>query len=232
MLSLQLSKLKWSIVALLVGGCSATFEPRLNSYDLVKSRLPTAKEIQAGVEVSVEEYASADKSRRAFDAELADKGILPLLIRVENKGTEDYKVKRNRVVALLDGKSLEPMHGFEAAERGAARDGTWNALVNTAAIGPLAIYFWPATMAFSASQTKTINRKIEQHFESLELTDTVVKPGETSAGFVFFKVPETLKQENLSVELTLQTEASEETPTKQLHYRFALSVDSGRQLIE
>jgi hypothetical protein len=51
------------------------------------------------------------------------------------------------------------MYGSEAAELGAKRDTTGNALVNTAAIGPLAIYFWPASMALSASQTKNINKK-------------------------------------------------------------------------
>jgi hypothetical protein len=211
------------LMSMILGGCTASFEPRLSSHDLKQSQLATVKEAQAGIEVSVEEYASPNKSRRAFDAEIPAKGVLPLLIRIENKGGEDYKVQRNRVRASLDGKPLEPMYGFEAAELGAKRDPTWNAIVNTAAIGPLAIYFWPATMALSASQTKSINRKIEQHFEGMELTDTVVKPGETLAGFVFFRVPDKRTTlERLMFELTLEMDTSEEPAKKQITYRFSL----------
>ena len=217
-------QLKVSLVmSMIFTGCTATFEPRLNSYDLSKSRLPTAKEVQAGVEVSVEEYVSANKSLKAFDADVAQKGVLPLLIRLENKGAEDCKIQRSRVRAFLDGQPLSQMYGIEAAQLGAKRDGTWNALVNTAAIGPLAIYFWPATMAGSFSQAKTINRKIEQHFESLELADTAVKPGDTAAGFVFFKMPDYRnKLDKVTVELTLETEEFEESGGKRLRYKFSL----------
>lgn len=210
-------------MSMIFSGCTASFEPRVSSSDLAKSRLPTAKEIKSGLEVSVEEYASPHKSRRAFDADIAPHGVLPLLLRVENKGTDNYKIQRSQIRAFLGGESLPPLQGYEAANQGAARDYVWNSLVNTAAIGPLAIYFWPATMALSAKHTQTVNQRIERHFESLELTDALVKADETVAGFVYFKLPDKGKSlENLSVEVTVEADLSEEPRGKQVTYRFSL----------
>ncbi|MGH7771538.1 MAG: hypothetical protein ACREQA_04820 [Candidatus Binatia bacterium] len=216
-------KLNVLVVALIFAGCTASFEPRLSSYDLTKNRLPTVKEVQRGVEVSVEEFVSANKSRRAFDADVAPHGVLALLVRVENKGTENYKVQRSQVRAFFDGQPLPQIYGHEAATQGATRDYVWNALVNTVAMGPLAMYFGVAGMAATANQTKSINRKIEQHFESLEFNDTVVKPDETVAGFVFFNLPERLKRvENLTMEVTVEIDSPEEPGGRRLNFNLPL----------
>jgi hypothetical protein len=212
-----------SLVLLLFSGCTSTFEPRLTSFDLSKPGLPGAKEVHAGVEVSVEEFASADKSRRAFDAEVAPRGVLPLLVRIENNSTANYIVRRQQVVVMANNQPLAPLYAFEAADLGAARNGTWNALVNTAAVGPLAMFFWPATMAGSASQTQKINRQIERHFESLELTDTVLKPGEKLAGFVFNHMPNANMGDSITAGITLMQETGEEVETKSLNFQLMLS---------
>jgi hypothetical protein len=107
---------------------------------------------------------------------------------------------------------------------GAARDGTWNALVNIiAAIGPLGMYIWPLTMAGSASQTQKINRQVERHFESLELTDTVLKPGDKLAGFVFYRLPGDGKAPSgISVTIALGREVAGESAPNLLLFKFAL----------
>ena len=112
-------------MSMIFSGCTASFEPRVSSSDLAKSRLPTAKEIKSGLEVSVEEYASPHKSRRAFDADIAPHGVLPLLLRVENKGTDNYKIQRSQIRAFLGGESLPPLQGYEAANQGAATRARW-----------------------------------------------------------------------------------------------------------
>jgi len=208
-----------SIAILLVSGCTSTFEPRLTSLDASKPGLPGAKEVHAGVEVSIEEFASPDKSRRAFDAEVASRGVLPLLVRIENNSAANYAVRRNQIVVTANGRPLAPLYGFEAADLGASRNGTWNALVNTAMAGPLAMFFWPATLAGTASQTQKVNRQIERHFESLELTDTLLKPGEKLVGFVYTHMPDGSSWGSTTVGITLSPETGEEIETKPLNFQ-------------
>jgi hypothetical protein len=224
MFTKTLSDLNWlCMLGVFLSGCASTFEPRLTSFDLNKPGLPGAKEVHAGVETSVEEFAAADKSRRAFDAEVAPRGVLPLLIRIENNSAANYVVQRHQIAVMVDGNPLAPLHAFEAADLGASRNGTWNALVNTAAVGPLAMFFWPATIAGSATQTQKINRQIEHHFESLELKDSVIKPGEKLAGFIFSRLPSSNSWDSATVEISLRRETGEEVETKPLNFQLRLS---------
>ena len=78
------------------------------------------------------------------------------------------------------------------------------------------------TIVGSAAHTREVNKKIEQHFAYLEFTGALVKPDETAAGFVYFRLPERSKQlENLTVELTVETNGYEESNGKQLGYKFS-----------
>src|SRR5215467_2330630 len=64
------------------GGC-ASFEPAMRYQDLMRPRQPTVKETQEGLELSIEEFASKNKSQQAFDADIAPYGILALLLKAE-----------------------------------------------------------------------------------------------------------------------------------------------------
>lgn len=216
-------KCNLAFVGLIFSGCTANFQPNLASHDLMKAGLPTVKEIREGVEVSVEEFVSANKSRRAFDADIAPYGVLALRVRMENNGTKNYKIQREQVKAFLAGQPLPPIYGYEAAGQGATRDYIPYALANTVATGYLGIVLGLPVMIASAQHTKSINQKIERHFESLEFTDKSLKPDETAAGFVYFKLPARLKTvENLIVEVSVETDASEEESRKWLIYKFSL----------
>lgn len=209
-------------LALLLAGCTASFEPRMATDDLMNSRLSTAAETRAGLKVSVEEFFSPDKSRRAFDAELGPHGVLPLLVRVENGSADSYRLERGKIEAFLEEERLSPLYGYQAAEQGAKRDFVWNALVNTMAMGPLAIYFGVLGVAASASQAQEINRKVEHHFERLELADAQLKPTETVAGFVFYKLPDGVERlEGLTLIVTVEADGAEER-AKPLTYRLPL----------
>jgi hypothetical protein len=86
------------------------------------------------------------------------------------------------------------------------------------------MYFTPAFMALSASHTKSVNKAIERHFESVELTDTLLKPKDSIAGFVYFKIPRgTKKLEDLIVEVTVEADGPEQEVGETLLYRFMLS---------
>jgi len=208
-------------MVLFLGGCVASFEPGVSSPGAMTGGLPTSKGVQEGLEVSLEEYVSANKSRHAFDADIASNGILPLLLRVENQGTKQYIVRRDQVRAFLNGQALPPIYGKEAAKQGAARDYVGKAIVNTVLWGPLALYFGLPSIVASVAHTQSVNKDIEQHFESLEFSDTILKPEDTAVGFVFFELPGSMKRlENLTVEVTVEADAYEEQREKQLAYKF------------
>jgi hypothetical protein len=181
------------------------------------------RQTQDGLEIALDEYASPEKSRQVFDAELARNGIFPLLVNLKNNGTQHFKLRPDRVRAFLNDEPLRSLYGYEAARQGASRDYVWRALASAALTGPLAMYFSPAFLVLSASHTNSINKQIERHFESLELTDALLKPNESTAGFIYFKLPGgPTKLENLFVELTVEVEDPEdEIETKQTH-RLAL----------
>ncbi len=102
------------LTALIFSGCP-TFEPGFHAQDLTRSRLPTVSKVQEGLDVSVDEFATPGKSRQAFDADIASYGLLALLVRVENGGTESYGVQRNHITALLGGQHLPQLTGEQAA---------------------------------------------------------------------------------------------------------------------
>ncbi len=206
------------LVAVVLTGC-ASYEPGMRYQDLTRARQPTAKGVQEGLEVSVEEFASANKSQKAFDADLAVHGILALLVRVENNGTQNYSVRRSDIKGILGDQPLSQLVGTEAAGEAGTREYAGKALGWTLATGPFAILLWPATIGGSAAHTASVNRRVEQHFESLAFTDALLKPNQMAAGFVYFKLPDGVERlDNLTVEV----EPSEEKSGMRLSYKLSL----------
>jgi hypothetical protein len=142
-------------------GC-ASFEPGMRYQDLSRPRQPTAKQILEGLDVSVEEFASANKSRQAFDADIAPNGILALLLKIENNGSQTYKIQENIVSAYLGNQLLGSLGGETAAGQSANSEYAGKALGWTVATGPFAILLWPVTIGASAAHTAAVNRRIEQ----------------------------------------------------------------------
>jgi hypothetical protein len=77
-------------LVLCVAGC-ATYTPRIVGIPETAGPGVMTK-AQENLTLSVEAYASAEKSKRVFDTDLADKGVIPLLVTVENTGQERYQV--------------------------------------------------------------------------------------------------------------------------------------------
>lgn len=205
-------------LTLILQGC-ASFEPGFRLQDLSRPRQPTAREIRDGLEVSVEEFASASKSLQVFDADLSPNGVFSLLIRIENNSTQNYTIKEKDVRVLLHEVSLEQLIGGEASERAASSQYAGKALFWTVAAGPFAVLLWPSTIAASATHTHAVNRRIRQHFEALEFTDALIKPGQIAAGFVYFAIPN--GSGNLA-NMTVIVEPVAENSEQRLLYSFAL----------
>jgi len=212
------SSLSVVAIALMFSGC-ASFEPGLRFQDLMRARQPTVKEARDGLEVAIEEFATTNKSLMAFDGDIAPYGVLALLIRVENKGAGNYNVQKNDIKAFLRGHRLPLLSGVEAANQAATSEYAGKALAWTVATGPFFILLWPATIAGSASHTQSVNRRIQQHFESVELTDSLLRPNQMAVGFLYFKLPDNVKSlENL----TLEIEPVAEQTSQRLSYKLSL----------
>ena len=210
------------LMSLTFGGCTASFDPGLHSSEIGMGGLPTVKEVRAGLEVSIEEYVSANKSRRAFDADIASYGVLPLLLRVENNGAREYRIDRSEIKAFIGDQALRPIYGYEAAKQGASREYVGKVLINTAMWGPLGMFFGLPTLVGSAAHTREVNKEIEQHFANMEFSGAMLKPGESASGFVYYRLPSSSQQlSNLVVEMTVESNGYEERRRSTMAYQFA-----------
>ena len=206
------------VIALILTGC-ATFEPGLRYQDLTRPRQPDAKIVQEGLEVSVEQFATESKAKMAFDADVASYGVLPLLVRVENTGSQNYTVLRSDIRVYLGGQLLSPIMGNEAAKEAGTREYAGKALGWTVATGPFFILLWPVTIGGSAVHTQSVNKRIVQHFENLAFTDARLKPNQTAAGFVYFKLPDGVEKLG---NLTVEVQPSEDKTGRQLTYKLTV----------
>jgi hypothetical protein len=205
-------------ICLVSVGC-ASFEPGLRLQELNAPRQPTAKATQEGLEVSVEEFITPDKSLMAFDTELSGSGVLALLMKVENSGAEKYVAKRDDIRAFLDGQPLTPLTAREAASQAATSEYVGKALGWTVAAGPFAILLWPVTIGASTIHTQGVNKRIIQYFEGTKYQDALINPKQTAMGFVYYKLPDRVSRlENFVVE----AEAVGDTSGKKLSYKLTL----------
>lgn len=199
-------------------GC-ATFDPKFQPKDLSQKRQTTVSTSGHDMTLSVEEFIDPKKSEQAFDADLASRGVLALLIRIENRGKTSRKLLQSQIQASMVGTPLLRLKAKEAAEQGAASSHGANALAWTLATGPFALILAPITLVGSSAHTESVNRKVEQHFGSIELPDILLRPDESAAGFVFFGLPfDATKLESISLDII----ANEDSDGRSLPFKLEL----------
>jgi hypothetical protein len=171
------------------------------------------------VEVSIEEFVSAKQSQLAFDADIAGYGVMAVLVRVDNKSNNTYKLPRERLKATLNGKPLERMEAKEAATQGANKSYEGRALGWALATGPFALLVAPLALTGSSAHTASVNKTTEEHFGTLELPDALLKQSQNVSGFVYFKLPFGLNRlENAIMEI----QPIDDVSGKELSYKFPL----------
>jgi hypothetical protein len=214
------SKLMAIVIGFIFAGC-ATFQPGLRYQDLMRARQPTAKEVREGLEVSIEEFVSREKSRRAFDADIAPHGVLAFFLRIENKSPTSYIVRDTDSRVFLHDRPLNFLQGIDAARQAASSDGAAKAAAWTVAMGPFALLFWAPAISISGSHTQYVNQRIEHHFDNLQFGNVLLRPAQAVGGFLYFKIPNGTKRlEDLTVEVV----ASEEKTPRQVSIRFPVPI--------
>jgi hypothetical protein len=176
-------------VTVLTASC-ARFQPSLDQQVLFGgTRIPTVVQTQENITVSIEEFASADKSKRAFDSDVVSSGVLPILFRIDNKSDATFKVPADSIKAFIDGQALSALGGETAARQAATRDYVGRALGWTILTGPFAILAWPGTIVGSAVHTRNVNSRIIRHFETLEFKGAMLRTNQPVSGFIYYQVP-------------------------------------------
>jgi hypothetical protein len=204
-------------LALAANGC-ASFKPTTSLLDLLKAQQPTVKGSNTNLEISVEEFASAEKSRKAFDTDLTPHGVLPLLLRLDNRGPSEFLITEKDVAAYLNGQALPQIPGIDVARQAAAREAAGRATAWTLATGPFALIFWPVTISVSALHTKDVNQSIDHHFQNFDMGRVLVKPNQITGGFYFFGLPAGAR---VLDKLVLEVQAKEEGNSTPLKFTLA-----------
>ncbi|MFQ5961009.1 MAG: hypothetical protein ACE5MG_06405, partial [Candidatus Methylomirabilales bacterium] len=158
----------------LLVGC-ASYTPTL--VRLNPSGPNIGKAAYGDLTVYIEEYATPEKSEVAFDTDMADEGVLPLLIRVDNSGKDTCEVKAADILVRgdTDLKALGPAEAADKASRGAVgRAIGWSLIVPIIAI--------PIAAAASATHTSKVNKQIVHDFSNKAFEDGAILPHQDRSG--------------------------------------------------
>jgi hypothetical protein len=177
------------LVLLLVNSCETAYRPTLMRLDPVgtNSKKATAEDLV----LFVEEYATVSKSKRAFDTNLAEVGILPMLVLIENRGNEPYEIS---LLQIIDQKGeylklLTPDEAANKAKRLGLRETLgWSLVVPIVTI--------PIAAGVSAMNTVNVNSKVSRDFGQKGLSQDKLPAGQHRTGFLFYQFDEDRK--NLS----------------------------------
>jgi hypothetical protein len=176
------------LMALSFAGC-ASYSPSLVRLDTTGPGL--SKKAQGELTVYIDEYATEEKCKRAFDTNLVNDGVLAILLLVENNGAEPCDVKAADISVCDDVACLKPLAPEEAA--GKAKKSAVGRAIGWSMIVP--IISIPIAAAASASHTSSVNKQMAQDFAAKSFQDVVVMPYKESSGFLFFHLDE--KREDL-----------------------------------
>jgi hypothetical protein len=203
-------------------------------------RTPTVRHVAGELDITVEEFVTADKSRPVFDADLADYGVLALFVAIANNGSSAYDIGRGAIRALMDAQPLTPLTASEAAAQSTARvfemrlkgqDAAY-ALMTLTPPGLVIVgsYWLDCLGNKDCGFNKERERRREAieydrahiplQFEKREFPYGSVPPGKKASGFVYFKLFD--ERENLLVRITLEVNARKPEDGGDAQYRFAL----------
>lgn len=183
------------VISILVAGC-ASYTPTLAKLNASGPNI--GKAVQGDLTLYVEEYATPEKSQKAFDTNLAEEGVLPLLIQVTNEGQAPYEIKGADIVVRGEAplKALTPEEAASKAKRSAVgRAVGWSLIVPIIAI--------PIAAAASATHTSKVNKQIVQDFSQKAFQEGVIAPHKDHSGFLFLELEkEQSDLSGLSLEVT------------------------------
>lgn len=184
------------LIAFLFTGC-ASYVPVLTKLD--PSGPNVSKQVNGSLTLYVEEYATTEKSEKAFDTDFVKEGVLPLLIATENTGKDSYEIKASDIAVRNGNAPLKAMSSEEAASK-AERSAVGMALGWSLIVPIISI---PIAVVASSMHTSEVNEKMVQDFEAKRFKEGIINPHKQLSGFLFLELEEGRKDlSGLSLELT------------------------------
>ena len=83
------------VVAVVLSGC-ASYSPALVRLEPTGPTM--SRQVSGDFTLYIDEFATPEKSEKAFDSNLIKEGVLPLLIQVQNNSPYPYEVKKMDIV--------------------------------------------------------------------------------------------------------------------------------------
>jgi hypothetical protein len=194
-------------ITLLFAGC-ASYTPSLVKLDTFGPNMN--KQIKGDLCVWIEEYATPEKCEKIFDTNLFEKGVVPLLISIQNNGQHPYEVKSTDIIIRegdTSAKILTPEEAATKAKRSAiGRALGWSMIVPIISI--------PIAVAASADHTSKVNKRIVQDFAMKGFHDGVIMPNKDLSGFLFFELKKERKDlSGLNLEMVAKNQLTGEVIT-------------------
>ncbi len=145
---------------------------------------------ERGVTLRAAPVSGADRQRQAFGTDLSSRGVVPILVTVENGGPMPLNL-RGRDLFLEVGEtrlraSSPALVGSSIGEGGG---------VTAASIAGAALLGLPGMMVASAAAGQGNRQNLQtssEAFAAIGLRDSAVPPGGSARGFVFFTPPPAL----------------------------------------
>lgn len=134
--------------------------------------------------IFLEEYGTEEKCQRAFDMNLPNDGVLPLLLSIQNSGQESCEVRLMDIV-LKNGdapvKLLTPAEAAAQARKNAVgRAFGWSMIVPIISI--------PVAATASVIHTNKVNKQIVQDFSAKSFPEGTIMPKKDRSGFLFVQL--------------------------------------------
>lgn len=169
------------LVLLALSGCASYTPATVKTQATAPT---TAKVVQSGVTLYVEEYGSTEKAAKAFDANLVEDGVLPLFVTLLNESGKTLLVDLNAISLRDETGLLKQLTTEEAALK--AKKNAWGRAIGWSMIVP--IISIPIAATASVMHTNKVNRQMQEDFTAKALTTAPLPMNKEVSGFLFFEV--------------------------------------------
>jgi hypothetical protein len=188
-----------TLTALLIaGGCSTQ---QLSDYRTRPVDEYRYSQVENGIAVIIDPLTDTADAEKYFGTDLASKGILAVMIIVKNGGATSVLVATEKI-ALGQGQAGYSPKGSDSA--GDTATGMAAGLGASVLLPPLIV---PLVVFLPIASNMIANsNEMKHNFQTKELRTKTLSPGESTSGFMYFRIPSTanapIEQWSVTVELT------------------------------
>jgi hypothetical protein len=139
---------------------------------------------QQGLRISVDPYVESGRLQDSFGCDLLSRGIIPVLVVVENLSAEDAYMIVSEKARLLTMDAINSRHKTDEVEQARKRLQTWNTVLAVSPLFGLGL----AALPFTAVAERSFQNEIEirKNLEQKQLVPKTIYQGSSHSGFLYF----------------------------------------------